>query len=69
MQLPACALGGALAALPPPQIQHKIQSSAGPLHLDLQPVPKVLGLLKAEWTPASFVVSFKVRPILGAWMR
>lgn len=40
---------------------HKIQSSAHEsLHLDLRPVPKLLGVLRSEWCPRAFVVSFKL---------
>lgn len=40
---------------------HKIQSNAhDSLHLDLKPVPKLLGRLKSEWCPRAFVVSFKL---------
>lgn len=40
-------------------VQHKIQSTSG-LRLDLDQVPKLLGKLKSEWAPRSFVVSFKL---------
>lgn len=36
--------------------EHKIQSDDGPLTLNLQRVPKMLGALRASWAPASFVV-------------
>lgn len=39
--------------------QHKIQSSAG-LSLELEQVPKMLGMLTRQWAPHSFVVSFKL---------
>ncbi|KAG3117227.1 hypothetical protein PI124_g11770 [Phytophthora idaei] len=39
---------------------HKIQSRAGPLELTLQQVPKMLGVLRHNWAPQSFVVSFKL---------
>jgi hypothetical protein len=41
---------------------HKIQSAGGSSGLDLhlEPVPKCLGLLKAEWCPRACVVSFKL---------
>lgn len=39
---------------------HKIQSDDGPLRLDLQRVPKMLGLLRRSWAPDAFVVSFKL---------
>ena len=41
-------------------LEHKIQSRAGPLHLTLQQVPKMLGVLRHKWAPQSFVVSFKL---------
>ena len=42
--------------------QHKIQSTAarGGLTLTLEPVPKVLGLLRSQWAPDAFVCSFKL---------
>eukprot|EP00644_Phytophthora_capsici_P017234 jgi/Phyca11/509668/fgenesh2_kg.PHYCAscaffold_48_\ len=40
--------------------EHKIQSRAGPLELTLQQVPKMLGVLRHNWAPHSFVVSFKL---------
>lgn len=41
--------------------KHKIQSSVGSgLTLNLSPVPKFLGILRGEWAPFAFVVSFKV---------
>lgn len=40
---------------------HKIQSNAHQsLKLDLQQVPKLLGVLRSEWCPQAFVVSFKL---------
>lgn len=39
---------------------HKIQSVDGPLHLQLQLVPKVLQPLVCFWIPKAFVVSFKL---------
>lgn len=39
---------------------HKIQSREGSLKLDLQVVPKALGILKEKWAPKAFVVSFKL---------
>lgn len=44
-------------------VEHKIQSCNGRLHLELEPVPKCLGLLKQTWAPSAFVVSFKVRTV------
>jgi hypothetical protein len=40
--------------------EHKIPSGPEPLHLVLQPVPKILKLLRDEWSPDSFLVSFKL---------
>ena len=40
--------------------EHKIQSRGGALNLQLQQVPKCLGLLRSEWAPAAFHVSFKL---------
>jgi phosphopantothenate-cysteine ligase len=41
--------------------KHKIQSNQSQgLELSLKPVPKMLGKVKAEWCPKSFVVSFKL---------
>ncbi|GMF11325.1 unnamed protein product [Phytophthora lilii] len=40
--------------------EHKIQSRTGPLELTLQQVPKMLGVLRHNWAPQSFVVSFKL---------
>jgi phosphopantothenate-cysteine ligase len=40
--------------------EHKIQSSAGPLELKMQPTPKLLSPLVKDWAKKAFVVSFKV---------
>lgn len=40
--------------------EHKIQSDDGPLNLQLSRVPKMIGLLRKHWAPASFVASFKL---------
>ena len=48
------------ALLLPFQEEHKLQSSKGGLHLDLQQVPKMLGVLRCSWAPEAFVVSFKL---------
>lgn len=40
--------------------EHKIQSSAGPLTLTLECVPKLVPLLKARWMPQAFIVTFKL---------
>jgi hypothetical protein len=42
------------------QAEHKIQSADGPLTLSLEKVPKMLGALRHEWSPAAMVVSFKL---------
>eukprot|EP00300_Choanocystis_sp_HF-7_P001228 c10991_g1_i2.p1 GENE.c10991_g1_i2~~c10991_g1_i2.p1 ORF type:complete len:136 (-),score=38.91 c10991_g1_i2:23-430(-) len=38
----------------------KIQSSQNGLALQLQNVPKILGLIKQEWAPNAMLVSFKL---------
>ncbi|GLE01313.1 hypothetical protein PINS_up010143 [Pythium insidiosum] len=40
--------------------EHKIQSRDGPLTLTLQQVPKLLGVLRHDWAPSAFFVSFKL---------
>jgi len=49
--------------------EHKIQSSSGEdvggLTLHLKPVPKTLGLVRTEWAPNAFVVSFKLETDMG----
>lgn len=40
--------------------QHKIQSAAGPLDMRLTQVPKMLRMLRLEWAPSAFCVSFKL---------
>ncbi len=42
------------------QAEHKIQSRDGQLTLDLQQVPKALGVLTSTWAPQAVVVSFKL---------
>ncbi|XP_078444577.1 phosphopantothenate--cysteine ligase 2-like [Wolffia australiana] len=39
---------------------HKIQSAGGPLDMRLAPVPKMLSLLRKEWAPMAFCISFKL---------
>lgn len=39
---------------------HKIQSGDRMLKLDLEPVPKVMGVLRQDWAPEAFCVSFKL---------
>jgi phosphopantothenate---cysteine ligase (ATP) len=47
--------------LPPDRTaEHKIQSRAGPLQLELSPVPKVVRTLRAIWCPSAYLVSFKL---------
>lgn len=47
--------------IPPDKLSdHKIQSSGGSLTLNLQKVPKCLGLIRKEWAPKAFIISFKV---------
>ena len=47
--------------IPPCKLpHHKIQSGQSSLHLELTPTPKCLGLLKKEWAPSAFIVSFKL---------
>jgi len=41
-------------------VQHKIQSATGPLELTLPQTPKLLLLLRSEWVPEAFCVSFKL---------
>jgi hypothetical protein len=40
--------------------EHKLQSQNGALNLDLAPVPKCVDLIRAEWAPGAFVISFKL---------
>lgn len=43
------------------RVEHKMQSgSSEDLVLTLSPVPKVMGLLRHVWSPAAFIVSFKL---------
>ncbi|XP_048332583.2 phosphopantothenate--cysteine ligase 2 isoform X3 [Ziziphus jujuba] len=42
------------------QAEHKIQSSSGPLDMQLNQVPKMLLVLRKDWTPMAFCVSFKL---------
>ncbi|KAJ0610188.1 putative phosphopantothenate--cysteine ligase (CTP) [Helianthus annuus] len=39
---------------------HKIQSASGPLNMRLAQVPKMLLVLRKEWAPTAFCVSFKL---------
>lgn len=42
------------------QAKHKIQSAGGPLDMRLNQVPKMLSVLRKEWAPSAFCISFKV---------
>ncbi|XP_019258740.1 PREDICTED: phosphopantothenate--cysteine ligase 2-like [Nicotiana attenuata] len=39
---------------------HKIQSASGPLDMRLAQVPKMLSMLRNEWAPMAFYISFKL---------
>lgn len=41
-------------------VEHKIQSASGPLDIRLLQVPKMLSVLKKNWAPKSFCISFKL---------
>eukprot|EP00002_Diphylleia_rotans_P018480 TRINITY_DN3579_c0_g1_i1.p1 TRINITY_DN3579_c0_g1~~TRINITY_DN3579_c0_g1_i1.p1 ORF type:complete len:187 (-),score=46.76 TRINITY_DN3579_c0_g1_i1:77-637(-) len=45
---------------PTKMVEHKIQSSDGPLVMSLDHTPKVLGVLRSRWCPNAYVVSFKL---------
>ncbi|KAK9670325.1 hypothetical protein RND81_13G194000 [Saponaria officinalis] len=40
--------------------EHKIQSAGGPLNMHLVQVPKMLSVLRKEWAPRAFGISFKL---------
>ncbi|KNA20921.1 hypothetical protein SOVF_047870 [Spinacia oleracea] len=40
--------------------EHKIQSAAGPLDMTLAQVPKMLSVLRKDWAPLAFSISFKL---------
>ncbi|XP_059630466.1 phosphopantothenate--cysteine ligase 2-like [Cornus florida] len=40
--------------------EHKIQSGSGPLDMRLVQVPKMLSVLRKEWAPTAFCISFKL---------
>lgn len=40
--------------------EHKLQSAAGALQLEMSNVPKCLGLLRNSWAPDALHVSFKL---------
>lgn len=47
--------------VPWPEVpEHKIQSRDGKMALTMENVPKCLGLLRNEWAPRAFHVSFKL---------
>ncbi|THG22930.1 hypothetical protein TEA_026977 [Camellia sinensis var. sinensis] len=41
-------------------VEHKIQSSSGPLDMRLVQVPKMLSVLRKDWAPVAFCISFKL---------
>jgi phosphopantothenate---cysteine ligase (ATP) len=45
---------------PPNMATHKIQSSDGPLKIQMEHVPKMLPDLRNIWAPKSFIISFKL---------
>ncbi|KAK3028852.1 hypothetical protein RJ639_037696 [Escallonia herrerae] len=45
---------------------HKIQSGSGPLDMSLAQVPKMLLVLRKEWAPSAFCISFKFLSICEA---
>ncbi|GMN45246.1 hypothetical protein TIFTF001_014435 [Ficus carica] len=40
--------------------EHKIQSASGPLNMQLAQVPKMLSVLRRDWAPLAFCISFKL---------
>ncbi|EXC06671.1 hypothetical protein L484_021507 [Morus notabilis] len=40
--------------------EHKIQSASGPLNMQLAQVPKMLSVLRRDWAPMAFCISFKL---------
>ncbi|GLT41386.1 hypothetical protein SLA2020_154530 [Shorea laevis] len=40
--------------------EHKIQSASGPLDMRLMQVPKMISILRKEWAPTAFCISFKL---------
>lgn len=40
--------------------KHKIQSAGGPLDMRLSQVPKLLSMLRNQWAPLAFCISFKL---------
>lgn len=41
-------------------VEHKIQSASGPLDMRLVQVPKMLSVLRKDWAPMAFCISFKL---------
>ncbi|KAL6179546.1 hypothetical protein ACLB2K_051060 [Fragaria x ananassa] len=41
-------------------VEHKIQSGSGPLDMRLVQVPKMLLVLRRDWVPMAFCISFKL---------
>lgn len=41
-------------------VEHKIQSASGPLDMRLVQVPKMLSVLRNDWVPMAFCISFKL---------
>lgn len=41
-------------------VVHKIQSASGPLDMRLAQVPKMLSVLRKDWAPKAFCISFKL---------
>ncbi|KAI8548207.1 hypothetical protein RHMOL_Rhmol07G0255400 [Rhododendron molle] len=41
-------------------VEHKIQSASGPLDMRLVQVPKMLSVLRKDWVPMAFCISFKL---------
>ncbi|KAJ0085717.1 hypothetical protein Patl1_08452 [Pistacia atlantica] len=54
----AAAVSGLLCSLE--KHEHKIQSGSGPLDMRLVQVPKMLSVLRTEWAPMAFCISFKL---------
>lgn len=46
-------------------VEHKIQSASGPLDMRLVQVPKMLSVLKKDWAPKAFCISFKLETDIG----
>ncbi|XP_056858707.1 phosphopantothenate--cysteine ligase 1 isoform X2 [Raphanus sativus] len=41
-------------------VEHKIESGSGPLDIRLAQVPKMLSILRTNWAPKAFCISFKL---------